>query len=806
MNWYNHCLQTCLFACLAVAQFVSGAERVQRDLLVLYDFEERSGAVVHDRSGIAPPLDLRIDKPAAARWRNGSLVVSSPASISSAKPAAKIHEAIRHSNSLTIEDREKGGLNLGRRVRALEGGNGGAVLVSGDSAANRLIHLVAAIDKDAVMPPQGDRLTSEQVGILRAWIDQGLAWPAAADVPEPRIEQARTHWALQPLRAIELPAIENTNWVCTPIDRFILAALKGKGLEPTPAIDPGRMIRRISFDLAGLPPDVALVEQFCDAAERDRTGAIAELVDRLLDSRHYGERWGRHWLDVVRYADSDGMESDADRPSAYHYRDFVIQAINEDMPFDTFLQLQLAGDEIEPGNLRAEAATGFLTAGPNQPLEPKHLEEERLRNRYNELDDMISTLGTGILGLTLGCARCHDHKYDAVRSREYYRMLSALHSGDRKQVKIGPDGTEALVFRDFGGEPRPTWLFGRGNFYDRDQPVELGFLDILSKDRTAADYWQDARGNRSRADTTYQRKAMAAWITDTEHGAGALAARVIVNRVWKHHFGEGLVRTVSDFGVRGETPSHPELLEWLTHDFVTHGWKLKRLHRMIMTSAVYQQGSKYDAGKAAIDAENRLLWCKPLQRLEAEIVRDTMLAVSGMLNLQPYGPAFKPPISAEAMLARNTKTPYPTDAKDDATTRRRSVYMFHKRVVPYPLLQVFDRPDAQQPCGRRDQTTVAPQGLALLNDAFVRERAVEFANRLLAETQDDQQLVARSFQLALARLPAEGERAASIEFLIAQAERRQLRNPGKPAAEARLEAVADYCQSIFGLNEFIYVD
>jgi hypothetical protein len=648
----------------------------------------------------------------------------------------------------------------------------GPVPTRGHSAANPLIHLVAVIDVE----------------------------------PEPRLEETRTHWAFQPVRAVEPPPVRAAEWVRTPVDRFILAALEAKGLQPTLPVDPGRIIRRVSFDLAGLPPEPAEVEKFRADADRDWTAAEAALVDRLLAGRHYGERWGRHWLDVARYADSEGLENDADRPYAYRYRDFVIRALNDDLPFDTFVRWQLAGDEIEPDNLEAAAATGFLTAGPNQFLEEKYLEEERLRNRYNELDDVLSTFGTGILGLTLGCARCHDHKYDAVQSREYYRMLSAFHSGDRKQVKLGPDGAETLVFRDFGAEPRTTWLFSRGNFYDRNQPVQLGFLDVLSRDRTAADYWNDARRDRARTDTTYQRAALADWITDVDHGAGALAARVIVNRVWQHHFGEGLVRTVSDFGVRGEPPTHPELLEWLTHDFVTHGWKLKRLHRMIVTSAVYQQGTTFDAAKSQLDPENRLLWRRPPLRLEAEILRDAMLVTSGTLNLEPFGPAFKPPIPAEAMLARNTKNPYPNDAKDDPSTQRRSVYMFHKRVVPYPLLQAFDRPDAQQACGRRDQTTVAPQGLALLNDSFVRARSVDFANRLLQEQADDERLVDRAFSIALARAPTAAERSASVEFLKTQTSNRQARESGTPPAEIGLAAVADFCQTIFSLNEFIYID
>ena len=702
---------------------------------------------------------------------------------------------------------EEGGLNLGIQSRALEGGDHGPVLVDGNSTKSRLIHLVAGIEKEAIMPPkENDPLSKEQIGILRAWIDQGMSWPKEADVLDPRLERARTHWAFQKLRTVEPPTVKGAGWVRTPIDQFILASLEAKGLTPAAPVDAGLLMRRASFDVAGLPPTPVEVNAFRTAAEGDRQAAVAALADRLLESRHYGERWGRHWLDVARYADSDGYESDADRPHAWQYRDFVIRALNDDLPFDAFVRWQIAGDEFEPDNPQAVAATGFLTAAPNTILPPTHLEEERLRNRYNELDDILSTAGTAVLGLTLGCARCHDHKYDAISSREYYRLLSAIHSGDRKVVKLGSDGPEGLTFRDFDGETRTTWLFERGNFYDRDQPVQLGFLEVLSRDRTAADYWSDARRDPPRADTTYQRKALAVWMTDVEHGAGALAARVIVNRIWQHHFGEGLVRTVSDFGVRSEAPTHPELLEWLAKDLVAHDWKLKRLHKMILTSAAYQQASALDAEKAKLDPENRLVGFRQPQRLEAEILRDAMLAVSGTLNREPYGPAFKPPIPAEAMVARNTKSPYPSDARDDASTRRRSVYMFHKRVVPYPLLQAFDRPDAQQSCGRREHTTVAPQALALLNDGFVRARAIDFAQRLTKEENDNERLVDRAFQIALARAPSAVERSASLEFLSAQREKRQKRESGKSADEVRIASVADFCQAIFSLNEFLYID
>jgi hypothetical protein len=294
-------------------------------------------------------------------------------------------------------------------------------------------------------------------------------------------------------------------------------------------------------------------------------------------------------------------------------------------------------------------------------------------------------------------------------------------------------------------------------------------------------------------------------MTDTEHGAGALLARVIVNRVWQHHFGQGLVRTVNDFGARCDPPSHPELLEWLTSEFVRGGWKLKPLHRLIMTSSVYLQDTAFDSGKAAIDPEDRFLWRRRPQRIEAEILRDAMLAVSGNLNPQMFGPAVKVPIVSEAIQARNMKDPYPKDLKDTPTTRRRSIYTFHKRVVQHPLMQAFDGPDAQASCGRRENTTVAPQALALLNDRFVRVRAEEFARRIEKEVGEKTESQIRfGWQLALGREPAPAELESSAEFLKGQADKRSTREA--EAKEARHLALTDLCQAIFAMNEFIYVD
>ena len=291
----------------------------------------------------------------------------------------------------------------------------------------------------------------------------------------------------------------------------------------------------------------------------------------------------------------------------------------------------------------------------------------------------------------------------------------------------------AFAFADFAPEPRASWFFERGDFMARNEKMNLGFLSVVMRGKTAADYWAAAKESKLRDDSTQQRRALADWMTDLDHGAGVLLARVMVNRIWQRHFGEGLARTPSDFGTRGEPPTHPELLEWLTGEFIRSGWSLKHLHRLIVNSATYQQSSAFDKANAAIDPEVRLLWRRRPLRLESESLRDSMLSVAGTLNPAMFGPGFKPPIPAEALQARNVKDPYPTKVKDSAEMRRRSVYMFHKRVIQYPLMQAFDAPDAQSSCARRMNTTVAPQALALLNDPFVRLRAGEFAKRLEQE-------------------------------------------------------------------------
>jgi len=733
-------------------------------------------------------------------------------------------------------------------------------------------------------------------------------------------DEDRKHWSYLPVQSPPLPVVEGPASIRTPVDRFIIARLAERKIIPSLPAGARKLVRRIYFDLIGLPPTPDQVETFVQAHAADSKSAVESLADQLLASPQYGERWARHWLDVVRYADSDGQESDHDRPTAYHFRDFVIRSLNDDLAFDTFVRWQLAGDELEPDNPQAIAAPGFIAAGTHAALGDNLMEEERMRTRFNELDDMIATTGSAMLGLTLGCARCHDHKYDPVPRRDYYRMLCAFNGGDRAEVPLVPleevrrygeaeakwkgevdaakkqlddwlkavrnqygtaarhakiavlkasDAEKALLkensdskqakelgkrfskelkvedkhlrpflsdpergewdardkvvktaearkpkplptafaFADFGEKPRETFLLARGDFHAKSELVELGFLTALTRDKTPAEYWQTARAASRRPGSTQQRRAMAEWMTDLDHGPGALVARVIVNRVWQHHFGQGLVRTVNDFGKRSDPPTHPELLEWLTNEFVKGGWKLKPLHRLIVCSSVYLQDSTFDAGKVAADPDNRLLWRRRPQRIESEILRDAMLAVSGTLNPQMFGPAFKAPVAPEAIQARNMKDPYPTGLKDTASTRRRSVYMFHKRVVQHPLMQAFDGPDAQASCGRRENTTVAPQALALLNDSFVRARAMDFAQRVEKEAGAEAEAQVRlAWRLALGREPAGVELESATDFLSTQRQQRSTRNPGKSESTSHQRALADFCQAIFALNEFIYVD
>ncbi len=935
------------------------------------------------------------------------------------------------------------------------------------------------------MPWKLPKLTDAEINSISRWIDLGAPYDSPlgnrseAAVREMEVtEKDRQFWAFQPLQTPALPDIASAEWCRTPIDQFILARQEGAGLKPNSDAEKRVLIRRAYAVLLGLPPTPQEVDAFVSSQD---PLAWPQLIDRLLDSPQYGERWARHWMDVARFAESHGYEQDYDRPQAYFYRDFLIQAFNSDMPYDQFVRWQLAGDELAPQNPYAMMATGFLGAGAF----PTQLTEAEFESaRYDELDDMVMTTGVTFLGLSVGCARCHDHKFDPIPARDYYSLAAAFTTTIRSetQLDLAPDenrqrqlkfdsqlqaaqqaldayratrlpdqltnwlqqhpdeksagvwetlhvkeikssaGTsfqpqsdgsilsvgsapakevititgesvrssvvavrlEALTHAslpqngpgrapngnfalgniavtaasaaspsttasqtirltaarathqqdagelsvaasiddrevsgwavDSGGigrdqaavfdfaqpadlqgpirwtitltlnHPNPqhtlgrfrlavtdrpqvpatvgsdslsgtvlaalksvrtsgdrsgeqwktaldwfagidpemlqlqqavadlnkqgpglqlatvmvtseglphlrhhaddrgfphfypeTWLLKRGDVHQKQQVMQAGYLQaLMPSDSQVSDWSVQAPEGWTR--TSYRRASLANWMTDPNRGAGKLAARVIVNRLWQHHFGRGLVATPNDFGVSGERPSHPELLEWLASDLVQHGWKLKRLHRLIMTSSVWMQSGDSDEARAQLDRENTLLWRRSPMRLEAEAIRDSMLSVSGLLDPQQFGPGTL-----------------------DQNMRRRSIYFFIKRSQLIPMMMLFDWPEHLVSIGQRPVTTIAPQALMFMNSPQSRQWATAFAARLPATSPAES--VQGAWRIAFGRQPAAAEMQAALMFLKNQ-ENQHSGRPGNP----QQQALTDLCQTLFSMNEFIYCE
>jgi hypothetical protein len=962
-------------------------------------------------------------------------------------------------------ERLEGDLDMNTREALLKGGGRGPAIVPHDHKKSLFWQLTAHI-KEPHMPHERAKIPDADIQKIAEWIDLG------APYDKPFVEKdetawtrkeiaadARKHWAFQPLmKDIRNPKPEARN----PVDGFILAKLESANLKPNPAADKRTLIRRVYLDLIGLPPTPEQVDAFVADSSPE---AFEKVVDSLLASPHFGEKWARHWLDLVRFAESHGFEHDYDRPTAYHYRDFVIKALNQDLPFDTFAKWQIAGDELAPKEPLAMMATGYLAAGVHST---QITANEVERHRYDELDDMLGNIGTTFLGLTVGCARCHDHKYDAIPARDYYRMLSAFTTtvraeadldldpagyakaktafdaehaaftkalsayekeqlsanfakwekerGDKpvpldwvipnilssksaggatiakqddgsllisgknpttetltfeltteqegirslriealthpslvkggpgratngnfalsdlrvtvlpkganktsgpETVKLSnpratfeqkglpvsaaidestttawaidpqfgkdhaaafnfekpigfPGGTTITVTLSFNnntghgmGRPRfslstaekpeltangvsdairaavaspadkrtpeqaaavlkwyapqdaeykklqkaerdhmakapkpnvvkslissegvaPIRLHSQGDdflkethFLSRGDPAQkkgvapLSFLQVLMPGAEAQTKWISPPP--AGVKTTYRRTAFANWLTDSQAGAGQLVARVIVNRLWQQHFGRGLVATASDFGVRGEPPSHPELLDFLASELIRGGWKLKPIHKLIATSAAYRQSSNRDEAKAKVDPDNKLLWRVPVRRLSAEVIRDSILFVGGRLNSTMYGPGN---LSEES--------------------QRRSIYFTMKRSKLIPSLVVFDAPDGTVGVGDRPATTIAPQALHLMNNPQVRGSAHGFAKRILGNaTITDSDAIKLAYRLSLCREATENELADAIPFI-----------KGK-TGDARETAIADFCQVLFCLNEFLYLE
>jgi hypothetical protein len=977
--------------------------------------------------------------------------------------------------------KSKADFDLTTREGLLHGGNSkkpGAIPFK--AKESRLFLLVTHQEKPH-MPSQAEKLTGEQLAYIEKWIDLGAPYDkplvdkpkTTAKKPLIVTEEDRKFWSFQPLQRAEPPKIKNEAWCKTPIDRFVLAKLEEKGLTPNAAVDRRKLIRRVYFDLIGLPPTPQEIEAFINDTAPN---AYEKLIDHLLDNPHFGERWARHWLDIARFAESHGYEQDYDRPTAYHYRDFIIKAFNQDLPYDTFVKWQLAGDEFEPENPLALMATGFLAAGTHATQITKNQVE---KERYDELDDMTRTTGTAMLGLTIGCARCHDHKYDPIPTRDYYRFLSTFTTTVRSDydINLDPKGyaeakskfdgehaklvdalkkyeTEQLPakldewiakrpkdatrarwvvpdlagFKSAGGatltklddgsvlaggknpdfdtytftvntqlkgitairlealahesmvkggpgragngnfaltdfrvtaapldgkiaavpvklanpkatfeqkglpvaatideDPKSAWAvdpqFGKDHaavfetdgdigfdggtvitftmkfennnghqigrprlslstaprpatlegdripeaiarvfaaldkdpafkmteeqgsallkwfspkdetwqqlkakvdehlkaapkpnlvkalissegvpavrlhtqggdfleqthFLQRGDPnrkgdvATQGFLQVVMRSPNAEKHWHidPPAGWR----TSYRRRSLANWITDVDAGAGNLLARVIVNRLWQHHMGRGIVGTPSDFGFQGDRPTHPELLDWLAAELVRNGWRLKSIHKLILMSNVYMENGEFDKKKAEIDHDNRLLWRHPPQRLEAEVIRDSMLAVSGILDEKMFGPGTL-----------------------DLGQKRRSIYFFVKRSQLIPTMLLFDAPDTLQGIEQRVTTTIAPQALLMMNNAIVRGFAEHLSKRICPSPETPlPDAVRSSYSLALGRNPTDDEAAASVEFLKQQMD--AYKAAGK--MDARQLALTDLCQVLMGLNEFVYVD
>lgn len=952
--------------------------------------------------------------------------------------------------------KQKGGLLLDSKQAILKGGDSGPALVPGKPAESLLLKAMQHGQPDLKMPPKA-KLADPIIADFEKWIATGAADPRDGTVKSTKrfidIPEGRKYWAFKPVAPPAPPKVKSEPWVRTAIDRFILAKLEEKNLLPNPAVGKEKLIRRAYYDLWGIPPPPAEIDAFV----KDETPDVYDrLLDKLLASERFGERWARHWLDAVRFAESGGYEFDGDRAGAYFYRDFVIKAFNQDMPFDEFIRLQLAGDQLHPGEFLPTSATGFIVAGPY----PGQTTAKTLQIiRYDHLDDMISTIGTSMLGLSMGCARCHEHKYDPIPQEDYYRLVAAFARTDSTAAKLDPKPEvyrqakaafdqahaplvaardkflkdelagrvakwaeakrEAAIWQTLdlvastGKTPvqkRPdgslltsgqapkvdvyTFTFhtcqkgitglrldaladpslpkngpGRapdGNFILTDvavtaaplktegakmkpMPIKLktvqatheqqnyalaGTLDVdkksgwaiapeIGKDHAAifetesdlgfdggtlltvtlkfeGDHFAIGRPRLSFTTTprpaklegavtlqnaqevatlleqhgqvndqnreqfarwfrpldaevdklyktveehakkepqpqlatvfvaaergggdvhflvrgevdrkgpvakpgyvqvlmtapeqdqrwlsavtskgpVHPRIALARWMTETEHGAGHLLARVIVNRLWQHHMGKGIVATPNDFGVQGEPPTHPELLDYLAAELIKNGWKLKPIHKLIMSSAVYQQTGEANDASLKGDPANKLWWRRPARRLEAEAIRDGLLAVSGSLDTTMFGPGTL-----------------------DENSARRSVYLTVKRSKLVPMMQMYDAPEAIQSIGVRSTTTVATQALAMMNSPFVRKRAEQLAVRIRPKDAAGlPQAVDDAYLTALGRRATTAERERMVAFINQQVE-----SAGKNPKALDL-ALADVCQVLLCSNEFVYID
>ena len=659
-------------------------------------------------------------------------------------------------------EKAKGDLRLDARPLALAGGVSGPLFEAGKGEQSLLVRRLRGHGGEDRMPLKKEPLSDQQIAKVVAWIDQGGHWPAAEG--DERVE-VKKHWAfVKPVRPAE-PAVANEAWVRNPIDRFILARLEREGIKPSPEAPRETLLRRVHLDLTGLPPTPAEGDAFL---LDNRPDAYERVVDRLLASKHYGERWGRHWLDGARYADSNGYSIDAPR-SIWPYRDWVIGALNDDMPFDRFALEQLAGDLLPDATTAQRVATGFHRN--TQINEEGGIDPEQFR--VESVVDRVGTTGTVFLGLTVACAQCHNHKFDPISHKEYYRLFAFFNNADEPKLKVGDhpeaerlrerigklesaadaqgrreaaqlkrqlaEGVSTLVIKE-RAEPRATHVLIKGDFTRPSEAVTPGVPRVLHPLETSDG-------------ATPTRLDLAWWVGSPEN---PLTARVAVNRMWQQYFGRGLVETDNDFGTQGTLPSHPELLDWLATEFMRRGWGMKAMHRLIVTSATYRQSSHARPDLAEIDPQNRLLARQSRLRLEAEIVRDVMLTASGLLCDTVGGPGVYPPQPEGVLGLGQVKRVWTESTGPDRY--RRGMYTFIWRMTPHPLLGVFDAPEATSACTRRARSNTPLQSLTLLNDkAFVEFAQALGARAMEAGGGDDAERAAHLFRLCTGRRPSADE-------------------------------------------------
>ena len=773
----------------------------------------------------------------------------------------------------------KGGLNLMSRAALLEGGDTGPAVDLKNPEKSLLLRALHYED-GYEMPPSG-KLKDDEIAVITTWVKAGLPWTEGHGADNIVKEEERgvdlNYWAYQSVQRPSVPTVKNPSWVRSPIDAFVLAKLEEKGLQPVATADKATLIRRVYYDLTGLPPTPRQIDDFVNDASPN---AYERLVDQLLTSPHYGEKWGRHWLDLVRFAETNGYERDGPKPFAWRYRDYVIRSFNEDKPYDQFIREQIAGDELPSDKADPKIATAFYRLGlwDDEPADPKQA-------LFDGYDDYVTVVGQTFLAMTLNCARCHDHKGDFFPQADYYKMVAffrgvrpfsdnrdvvsknnqidisaevkraayeeelrkqetlisslkskmlplekhaikkmdpkdqlAFEDGkiDRVLRKVpqyldGDDKTQYLELRrqlqELVKQPSPnremtlgvnncivnpevTNVMIRGNPHAPAQEVQPGFPTVFQLPTPTIPQAKPG------AKTSGRRTVLANWLASKEN---PLTARVMMNRVWQYHFGQGIVPTPNDFGKLGQLPSNQPLLDWLANEFMDKGWTLKQMHKQIMLSNTYRLASSASEANLSVDPANQLHWRFPMRRLSAEEVRDTILNASGDLKLDMFGPSVFPKIPAEVLAGQSRPGEgWHFDPNNPGAGDRRSVYVFVKRSLHVPILVTHDQADSESPCPVRYTTTVPTQALGMLNGEFMQEQADKFAERLRKESPNDLQgQVKRAIRITTGRTPSNAEVQADVTFI------NEMRTKFKLDDKRALQR---YALMILNTNEFIYLD